>query len=314
MPRLLVVLSSLVVLAAGCGAPAAGRASGGSDLRIVAAVYPLAWLAGELAPGAEIVSLAAGGQDLHDLELSPRERQALIEAGVVAYLGDLGFQPQVEEALGEATGEVVDVSEVVGSDALLPIDEAGAHDDEQASASDRDDHGGVDPHMWFDAGLVAQVATSLGDALATADPGNAGRYRAEAERVADELTALDREIAGLLTDCRFDEIIVSHEAYAYLLAPHGLSQHGISAAAGHAAASPRRVAELAAEIRDEGIPAVLTEPVEGRTDAEAVAREADVDLIDIYSLDIVDDDQAARGYPTLLREQAQAVARAAQCA
>jgi hypothetical protein len=38
-----------------------------------------------------------------------------------------------------------------------------------------------------------------------------------------------------------------------------------------------------------------------------------VELVDIYSLDIVSEEQAARGYPDLLREQAAAVAQVAQC-
>lgn len=125
---------------------------------------------------------------------------------------------------------------------------------------------------------------------------------------------LDADVDAVLGDCRFDTVVVSHAAYAYLLEPHGITQEGVSGPGGHAGASPQRVAELAATIAQAGIPAVLSEPVEGRRDAEAVAREAGVDIIEILSLDVVDEERAARGYPDLLREQAQAAARAAGCA
>jgi zinc transport system substrate-binding protein len=108
-------------------------------------------------------------------------------------------------------------------------------------------------------------------------------------------------------------VVVAHEAYQYLLAPHGLTEHGISGAGGHSEASPQDIADLAAMVRDMGLPAVLSEPVEGRTDAEAVAAEAGVEVLDIYSLDIVEEAQAAKGFPALLREQAEAVATAAEC-
>jgi zinc transport system substrate-binding protein len=338
MLRRLAVLLCLV-LAAACGtapadsetpdstpteaaatAPADGdvaTADAGDGLTAVASVYPLAWMVAAVAPGAEVDYLAARGQDPHDLELSPQQRAAVESADVVAYMGDIDFQPQVETAIGDAGGEVVNVAETVGDDALLHFDEDPHADEDDDHADEDDDHadedGAVDPHMWFDAGLMTQVAQRVGDAFAAADPDKAEAYRSNAADVSAELEALDEEIADLLTGCTLDEVIVSHEAYAYLLEPHGLSQHGVSGAGGHGEATPRQIADLVDEVREEGIPAVLTEPVEGRADAEAVAREAGVELIEIYSLDIVNDEQAARGYPALLREQAESVAQAAQC-
>ncbi|HVM19216.1 MAG TPA: metal ABC transporter substrate-binding protein [Egibacteraceae bacterium] len=317
--------------------PTEEAADAGEGVTAVASVYPLAWMAEAVAPGADVEYLAARGQDPHDLELSPRQRGTLESADVVAYLGAIDFQPQVEAAVSDAGGEVVDVADIVGDDALLHYDaDAHSHDEEDAHGDDdhghddgghghddddageeNDDHAdegeAVDPHVWFDAGLMAQVAERVGEAFATADPDNAEAYRSNASEVAAELEALDEEIAGLLGDCTFDEVIVSHEAYAYLLEPHGLEQHGVSGAGGHGEATPQQIANLVDEVREQGIPAVLTEPVEGRADAETVAREAGVELIDIYSLDIVDDEQAAQGYPALLRQQADAVAQAAEC-
>jgi hypothetical protein len=45
-----------------------------------------------------------------------------------------------------------------------------------------------------------------------------------------------------------------------------------------------------------------------------VAREAaDVELVEIYSLDIVPEELEAEGYPALLRQQAEAFAQALDC-
>ena len=271
------------------------RSAADDGLQAVATVYPLAWLVQEIAPDAKVTSLAAQAQDPHDQELTPRQRAALGEADLVAYLGDIGFQPHVEGAVAESRGDVVSVKDVLG-DRLRSLDGEAA-----------------DPHVWFDPMLLAETATAIGDAAADADPENATAYTAAAERVAGELESLAGDIGDLLAACDHDQVGVSHEAYAYLLAPHGLEQHGISSAAGHSEATPSRIAELVDLVNDERLPAVLTEPVEGRTDAEVVAREAGVELIDIYSLDVVDDAQAEKGLPQLLREQAAAVARAAGC-
>jgi zinc transport system substrate-binding protein len=106
---------------------------------------------------------------------------------------------------------------------------------------------------------------------------------------------------------------VSHEAYAYLLEPRGFEQAGVSGAGGHGDASPQRLAELVERIRADGIPAVLAEPLEGRSDAEALAREAGVELLEIDPLEIGTDELDALGYPAALRQQAEAFATALQC-
>ncbi|MDQ3974142.1 MAG: metal ABC transporter substrate-binding protein, partial [Actinomycetota bacterium] len=241
-----------------------------------------------------------GGQEPHDLELSPGDRVLLERADVVAYLGDIGFQPQIEQAVRSSGGQVVSAADVAG-DRLLPVDGA-------------EEGAGADPHLWFEPAIMADLAAAVGEAFAEADPPGAERYAANARALRDAFLRLDGELDALLERCEFDQVIVSHEAYAYLLEPHGLRQEGVSGAGGHVEASPQRVAELAARVRAERIPAVLVEPVEGRADAEAVAAEAGVELVELYSLDIVTDDQAAKGLLRLLLEQGQAVARVARCA
>jgi zinc transport system substrate-binding protein len=304
LPAALVLLAVLGATAAGCAGPVGGAAGP----RAVASVYPLAWVAEQVAPEADVTFLAAGGRDAHDLELSPTERALLDDADVVLYLGPVGFQPQIEQAIDGRTHGVVAAAAVVDQAALLQIGAVGDRDHAGEGAP-----AGVDPHLWFDAGLMATVAERTGDAFAAADPAGAARYQAGAARVAGELRALDEEIAGLLSGCRFDRVVVSHAAYAYLLEPHGLVQVGVSPAGGHSEPSPRDIADLAQLVRETGLAAVLTESAEGRAGAEAVAREAGVGLVEIASIDLVNDAQERSGYPELLRAQAEAVARVAQC-
>jgi zinc transport system substrate-binding protein len=308
----------------------AGTEDAGSGLTVVTTVFALASIARDVAPGAEVVVLTASGQDPHDLELSPADRGLLESADAVLYLGDIGFQPQVESAVGDATGAVVSVAEVLGDDALRSLDHAhndDDHSDDHGHDDDHsdDDHGhdddghshdddGVDPHVWFDASAMAQVAEAVGAALAQRLPDQADALQERAATLRSDLEALDAEIDDLLDDCARDVAIVSHEAYAYLLEPRDLEQEGISGAGGHGSASPQRLAELTQRIRDEGIPAVLAEPVEGRADAEALAAEAGVDLIEIDPLEIGTDALLETGYPQALREQAQAFATALECA
>ncbi|MGH8933081.1 MAG: metal ABC transporter substrate-binding protein [Egibacteraceae bacterium] len=294
----------LTLTVTACGNPEAPGGEGTETVRAVASVFALAWIASQVAPDAGLTVLGQQGQEPHDLELSPGDREALQTADVVLYMGDIDFQPQVEAAV--TSGEVVDVTSIVG-DAALQVGAAHAHEGEEGEAT-------VDPHIWFDPGLMAGVAERVGDAFAAADPANAQVYRDNATQVTQQLEALDEEIARMLSRCELDEAIVSHEAYAYLLQPHGLTQHGLSGVNPEAGGSPADLAELTVQIRAEGIPAVLAEPFEGRSDAEALAREAGVQLLEIDPLEVATPQQVEVGYPDLLRQQASTFATALRCA
>jgi len=89
---------------------------------------------------------------------------------------------------------------------------------------------------------------------------------------------------------------------------------GFSVVTPGAGSSPADLAALTQEIRDEGIPAVLAEPFEGRSDAEALAREAGLDVLEINPLEVVTPEEHEIGYPDLLRQQASTFATALRCA
>jgi zinc transport system substrate-binding protein len=297
------------------GSPGAVDATGGGDLQTVAAVYPLAWVAGQIAPDAEVNLLNEGGQEAHDLDISPPQRAAIETADVVLYMGDIDYQPQVEDSIPAAPGEVVSAAEVAGDDALLAAS-ADAHVHEDEGTDDHaDEEGGVDPHLWFDPAILAEVAAAAGEAFAAADPDNAEAYQQNAAAVSEQLTGLGDDLDDLLGgDCAFDEAIVSHAAYAYLLQPYDKTQHAVTNVSAEGDASAGELAEIVGEIREEGFTHVLAEPVEGREGAEAVANEAGVELLEISPLDAVTEEQAAAGLPDLVRAQAEAFATALGCA
>lgn len=357
MRRWLPPLVVLSLLAAGCGADSStspeaqseGRA-GGEGLEVVAAVYPLAWIAEQVAPDAGIELLNQGGQEAHDLDISPPQRAAIETADVVLYTGDIDYQPQVEEAIPAAQGEVVSATDVAGDSALLaasadqhahedeghedeghethedeahetPEDEG--HEDEthethgdktHEDETHEDEAGGIDPHLWFDPAIMADVAVATGESFAAADPENAEIYRANAADVQDELESLHEDLDEILgAQCQFDEAIVSHAAYAYLLEPYGKSQHAVTNVRAEDDASAGELAEIVEEIRAEGFTHVLTEPVEGREGAEVVAGEAGVEMVEILPLDAVTEEQAEVGLPDLIRAQAETFSTALGC-
>ena len=311
------LLASLPALLAACGDVATSGsgpagASGADGVSAVAAVYPLAWLAERVAPHAEISLLNAGGAEAHDLEITPSQREAVETADVVLFVGDIGYQPQVEQAVQSAEGEVVSLVEVAGPDRLL--DPATAAHDEEGDEHRGDEEAIVDPHIWFDPGVMADAAVRTGEAFAASDPDDAVAYQENARKLSEALVDLEDELERTLGGgCRHREAVVSHQAYGYLLEPFGVEQHGVTGVDPSAGASSAALAELVEEIERQGFEHVLTEPVEGRDGAETLAREADVALLEISPLDAVAPDQARRGFIDLVRDQAARFATALGC-
>ena len=95
------VLAAVTVLAAGCGG---GNPAGGKGKEIVAAFYPLAFAAEQIAGGSvEVRNLTPAGAEPHDLELTPSDVRAVHDASLVLYLGD-GFMPGLETAVKQRQG------------------------------------------------------------------------------------------------------------------------------------------------------------------------------------------------------------------
>ena len=189
-----------------------------SEGTIVASVYPLAYAAARMAPDAEVIDLTPPGIAAHDLELTFEQRSHIQDAEMVLYLGGIGFQPQVEQAVKEAEGTVIDFRGDLYRNG-----------------------GGVDPHVWLDPvsfggrilNVIAQELCPLDDPCSAGDVAPIDEFEAEM----DELSA---SYAESLTNCRYETMIVSHEAFGYLEA-FGLDQVGLSGLTPEAEPSAERL-------------------------------------------------------------------------
>ncbi|MGH2721499.1 MAG: metal ABC transporter solute-binding protein, Zn/Mn family, partial [Actinomycetota bacterium] len=147
------------------------------------------------------------------------------------------------------------------------------HEDEPAG---HEQGGGVDPHVWLDPVLMAEVVRGVGNRLADADAGHAAEHRSRAEALAARLAELDRAFASGLADCVRREFVTSHSAFAYLARRYGLTEVGISGLAPETEPSPQRLAEVTSFARERGVTTIFFETLVSPKVAEALAREVGV--------------------------------------
>jgi zinc transport system substrate-binding protein len=253
----------------------------GAGLEVAAGFYPLAYAAEQIGGDCvDVVNLTPPGVEPHDLELTPDDVEALATADVVIYLGG-GFQPAIEDAIGEVQGEAIDV--------LATTDTVPASSDEASTGLT------VDPHVWLDPALFASTVPAVVEAMDRAAPASDCDFRANGDRLVRQLETLDREFAAGLRECRHRTLVTNHSAFGYLADAYGLTQLPISGLEPDAEPTPERLAELADLVRREGITTVFSEELVSPEVAQTLADEAGVDVRVLSTLEGLTEDELTAG-------------------
>jgi len=251
-----IAVSVAATVGASALAPTAGAAP---RLEVVAAFYPLAWVA-ERVGGARVTvhNLTPSGAEPHDLELTPDQRDEIEDADVVLVLGE-DFQPAVEEAAEDRDG---------GTVVLLRRLRSRVRD----AAANRG--GERDPHVWLDPELMVAIVDEVAAAFVDADPRGAARYTARAATVTDQLRALDERYAAGLARCERRLFVTTHESFGYLAAAYDLEQEGVTGRTPDAEPDADRLARLADLAARTGLTTIFTEELVSPGLARTLAREA----------------------------------------
>ena len=249
-------------------------------MAVVAAFYPVQEAAervgGQLV---DVTNLTAPGVEPHDLELAPDQVEAIATADVVLYLGE-GFQPAVQDAIGDAQGVVVDLL------ARMPTVEPPGGSEVGLTA---------DPHVWLDPVLYGQMVDEVRGALAQAAPDDAATFRTNADAFTNEISQLAGDYRTGLATCERALIVTNHAAFGYLAAEYGLTQQSISGLAPDAEPSAQRLAQLKQLVEQQGVTTIFTEDLVSPKVAQTLAEEAGVRTAVLHTIEGSTDEEIAAG-------------------
>lgn len=310
-------LLTLGLLTTGCAAfSETGHPGDDGELRVVAAFYPLEYVAERVAGGhATITGLTSPGTEPHDLELSINQTAAIADADVVLY--ERGFQPAVDDAVEEhAGGILVDAT-------TLPLrhattheheggDEAEAEHADEHEEGDGHDHGDLDPHFWHDPLLMASYGDAVAAALSKADPSHGDDFSAGAAALRRDLEALDADVTTGLSDCDRHDVVVGHDAFSYL-ERYGLEFEPIAGLTPDAEPNPSTLAQLVDHIREQGVTTVFAERLVSPKLAEALAADAGVRVGVLDPIEGLSEETADEDYLSLMRANLAALREANGC-
>ncbi len=259
------VLVALTALALAACAGSGADSTNSDGPTVVAAFYPLAYAAEQVGGDQiDVIDLTPPGAEPHDLELSPSQVAQIAEADLVLYIP--GFQPAIDEAIDQvAADHALDVTAQIP---LLPTED---------HADDGDDHADEnltgDPHVWLNPLNMSIIGTEIRDRLVMIDATAADTYTSGSTDLSASMDALNAEWLQGTASCRSRDLVVSHEAFAYLAAQYNFVQVGIAGIAPETEPSPARLAEIADFVRVNGVTTIYYETLVDPKVAQTVAAE-----------------------------------------
>lgn len=294
----------LVVFVAGCGA---GGASGGGEgsgerVQVAATISVLQDLVEQVGGDrVEAFSIVPVGGSPETYGPSPRDAGRIFEARVVFENG-LGLDDWVEDLVESAGNEEQTVVEL--SEGLEPI-EGGEHEEGEHGAEEPEEegeHAEGNPHLWLDVTNAGRYVERIRDTLVEVDPEGAEEYEANAGEYLAELEELDgyiRERAEGIPEER-RKLVTFHDAFPYFAEAYGFELVGVVLENPEAEPGSREVAEVVRTIEEEEVPVVFTEPQFNAGLADTVAGEAGVEVRELYT-DTLVDDEAGDTYEAMMR-------------
>jgi manganese/iron transport system substrate-binding protein len=287
------VVFSLVLLA-GCGA-AAG--SGGGEVRVSATTSVMQDLVRQVGGDrVEVASIVPVGASPETFQPSPRDA-ARISGSQVVFENGLGLDDWVDDLVESAGNEEQTVVEL--SEGLETLG-SGGH--EEGHGAEEGEHAEGNPHLWLDVANAQRYVEKIRDTLVELDPEGAGEYEANAGEYLVRLEELDiyiREKARNIPEER-RKLVTFHDAFPYFAEAYGFELVGVVLENPDAEPGSREVADVVRAIEEEGVPAVFTEPQFNAGLADTIAREAGVEVYELYS-DTLVEDEAAETYEAMMR-------------
>jgi ABC-type Zn uptake system ZnuABC Zn-binding protein ZnuA len=262
-------LIGLACLLVGAAAPAAQSLR----LNVLTTVAPLTNIVKNVGdPFIELHGLIPGGTDSHTFEPAPSDIRYIIEADIII-LNGLYLEVPTEK-LALANKKPATRLLKLGDQTIAPTEYVFDRSFPKAS-------GHPNPHLWMNPIYAARYAELVQDALVGLDPAHATTYQARTQRFTQRLHELDRAIAAAVgtIPAEHRKLLTYHDSFAYFAPRYGLTVIGAIEPASFSEPSPREVARVIRQLKQEKLPAVFGSEVFPSKVLNQIAREAGVQFV-----------------------------------
>lgn len=265
-----------------------------SGITIVTSFYPMYVAALNLADGIEgvdVVNLTENQNGcLHDYQLTTKDLRILETADIFIMNG-----AEMEHVMEETIQGYQDLAVITSSEGISLLTGFGhshSHEtdgefepkgDTQKENKQAEEET-VNGHIWMDPERYRQQMRVIAQALEQIDPKHASQYNRNLERYDQELQELCTEVKELSVQLQETELVIFHEAFAYLAEALGLTVIYTLNLDEESALSAGEIAEVVDEIQLHEIQFLWTEEQVQDMAAAAVAGETGANVLVLSAL------------------------------
>jgi zinc/manganese transport system substrate-binding protein len=190
-----------------------------------------------------LTTLVGPDSDVHVYTPAPGDAKRVAEAKLVIVngLGLEGWLPRLVQSAGSKA------QVITASAGIAPLKLGSA----------------ADPHAWQSVPNARIYVADIANALAAADPDDAGFFGAQAKAYLEKLEALDREVRDAVATIPADrrKVISTHDAFGYFAAEYGIQFIAPLGVSTETEPSARDIAVIIGQIKAAKIPAVFLENI-----------------------------------------------------
>jgi zinc/manganese transport system substrate-binding protein len=161
-----------------------------------------------------------------------------------------------------------------------------------------------DPHAWQSVANARIYVANIRDALGTAVPADAERFRANAQAYLSKLDSLEREVQAAISRIPPSrrKVISTHDAFGYFASGYGIEFIAPLGVSTESEISARDIAGIITEIRTHKVPAVFLENISDPRLMQRIAAETGVRIGGtLYSDSLTDEKGDAPTYIDMVR-------------
>lgn len=264
------------------------------DLVVVTSFYPMYILTSNLAkdvPEVSVVNLTENQTGcLHDYQLTTQDMIELDKADLLVMNGG-GMESFIENVISSYP-ELPIVRTSDGID-LLPSTSQHTHEEEEldhdheteVDEEEHDhDHGEYNAHVWMNMDYYLMQMETVYQALVATDPEHSVLYQDNYQEYKQKIEALKESFETELADLEKKEIIIFHDAFAYLADEFGLDVIYTINMDDNTYLSAGEVKEIIDEVNTHSIEVLFTEEQYSDSIAESIAKETEAKVYIIDSL------------------------------
>lgn len=285
MSLLITIIFMSTMIMTGCGSSNSGMVEG--KVNVMTSFYPLFDFTQKI--GGEhvnVINLIPAGVDSHDWTPKTQDMANITDADLLIYNG-LGFEGWVENFLGglESDSKLVSVEASRGITAI-----EGSHDED-----DHDDHGELDPHVWLSPLQAKKMAENVKNALIQVDSANQSDYEKNYGQLIEQLDELHYKFEDVIAKSPRKDIVVSHEAYGYLVRDYDINQIGIMGISPNAEPTPQDMKRITDFVKEKDIKYILFEELVSPKLAQTLADDAGIETLVFNPLEGLTNEQIEAG-------------------